>query len=53
MTCCGIGHEQMRNYGNRVVKYIICSGAHKVEEHQCGIIGCTKGRGKIYSHVKA
>ncbi len=53
MTCCGIGHERMGSCGNRPAKCVICSGAHKVEEHQCGVIGCTKGRGKICPHVKA
>ncbi len=53
MTCCGIGHERMGSCRNRPTKCVICSGAHKVEEHQCGVIGCTKGRGKTCPHVKA
>ena len=51
MTCCGIGHERMRGCGNRPAKCIICTGAHKVEEHQCGMTRCTKGRGKICPHI--
>ena len=51
MTCCGIGHERMGGCGNRPAKCVICAGSHKVEEHQCGVIGCTKSRGKICPHV--
>lgn len=47
MTCCGISHERMGGCRNWPAKCIICSRAHKVEEHQCGMIGSTKGRGKI------
>ena len=51
MTCCGIGHARMGECGNRPAKCAICTGAHKVEEHQCGVAGCIKGRGKICPHV--
>ncbi len=51
MACCGIGHERMGSCGNRPARCIICTGPHKVEEHQCGVIGCTKGRGKVCVHV--
>lgn len=51
MTCCGIDHERMGSCGNRPARFIICTGPHKVEEHQCGVIGCTKGRGKVCVHV--
>lgn len=52
MTCCGIGHERMGNCGNRPVQCTICTGAHKIEDHQCGVVGCTKNKGKICPHVK-
>lgn len=41
----------MGDYGNLPAKCAICTGAHKVEGHQCGVVGCTKDRGKIYPHV--
>lgn len=51
MTCCGIGHEQMGVCGGRPAKCMICSELHKVEDHQCGVIGCTRSRRKICSHA--
>ncbi len=51
MTCCGIGHERMGDCGNRPAKCAIYTGAYKVEEHQCGVVGCTKGRGKICPRI--
>ena len=30
--------------GDRPQKCIICAGPHKVEDHQCGVAGCKKGR---------
>lgn len=51
MTCYGIGHERIKVCGNRPAKCVIGLGEHKVEEHLCGVIGCTKGKGKICPHV--
>ena len=51
MTCCGISHERMGDCRNWPAKCIIYTGAHKVEEHQCGVTGCTKSRGKICPHI--
>lgn len=51
MTCCGIGHERMGNCGDRPSQCTICAGAHKVENHRCGVVGCTKGVGKVCVHV--
>lgn len=53
MTCYGIGYERMGNCGNRPAKCVICSGAYKVKERQCGVIDCAKSRGKICTNVKA
>ncbi len=36
--------------GDRPQKCIICAGPHKVEDHQCGVAGCKKGKGKICAH---
>ena len=51
MTCCGIGHERMGKCGDRTPKYVICAGPQKVEDHQCGVTGCHKGKGKVCVHV--
>lgn len=51
MTCCGIGHEWMRDYGDWPAKCVICAGPHKIGEHQYGVVGCRKGNGKICAHV--
>lgn len=53
ITCYGIGDEQMRSYGNRPAKCIICSREYNLDEHQYGVIGCTKSRKKICLLVKA
>lgn len=53
MTCCGIGHERMGDCNNRPPKCIICAGLHKVSEHRCGVVGCSKGVGKSCIHVVA
>ena len=31
----------------------MCAGEHHVNEHQCGVTGCGKGRGKLCIHVVA
>ena len=51
MTCSGIGHERMGKCGDQVPKCVICAGPHKIGDHQCGVTGCNKGRGKICAHV--
>ena len=51
-TCCGIGHERMGQCGDRLPKCVICAGPHKVEDHQCGVVGWHKKPGKICVHVK-
>ena len=51
MTCCGIGHERMGKCGDRQPRCVICAGPHKLEDHQCGVTGCHKGKGKVCIHV--
>lgn len=51
MTCCWIGHERMRDCGDRPARCVICAGPHKIKEHQCGVVGYGKGNGKICAHV--
>lgn len=41
----------MGKCGNQLAKCIICTGEYKVEEHQYGVIGCIKSRGKICPYV--
>ena len=42
----------MGQCGDRLPKCVICAGPHKVEDHQCGVVGCHKKPGKICVHVK-
>ena len=37
----------------RPPRCIICAGLHKVSEHRCGVVGCSKGVGKSCIHVAA
>lgn len=53
LICCGIGHERMGKCGDQPPKCIICAGPHKVEYHQCGVNGCSKGIGRMCAHVLA
>ncbi len=50
-TCYGIGQQRMGNCGDRPEKYVICVRSHKVENHQCGVMGRNKGKKKICVHV--
>ena len=51
MTCCGIGHERMGKCGDRQPRCVICAGPHKLEDHQCGVTSCHKGKEKVSIHV--
>ena len=51
MPCCGMGHERMGGCEKGPAKCVICARSHKVQEHQCGVIGYTKGRRIICLHV--
>ena len=51
MICCGIGHQRMGSCEGRPEKCLICAGPHKAENHQCGVAGCKKGKGKICAHI--
>lgn len=53
MRCCGIGHERQGSCGDRPEKCVMCAGAHLTSEHQCGVNGCNKGKGKLCIHVVA
>ena len=53
MTCCGIGHERMGKCGDRKPRCVMCAGPHKLEDHQCGVTGCHKGKGKMCIHITA
>ena len=41
----------MGGCGNQPQRCVICAGPHKVEDHQCGVVGCKKGKGKICVYV--
>ena len=51
--CCGIGHERQNSCGNRPEKCTMCARTHPASEHQCGVNGCHKGKGKLCVHVVA
>ncbi len=53
MRCCGIGHERQGSCGDRPERCVMCAGAHPASEHQCGVNGCNKGKGKLCIHVVA
>ena len=53
MKYCGIGHEKIRSYRDKSLKYVIYTGSYKVENHSCGVTGCNKGKGKICVHITA
>lgn len=53
MKCCGIFHERTGSCGDRPVQCVMCAGERQVSDHQCGVNGCNKGRGKICMHVVA
>ena len=51
LRCYRIGYERLEKCGNRPEKCVMCAGEHQVNEHECGVIGCNKGKGKLYIHV--
>lgn len=51
LSCAGVGHDRLGECGARAVQCVICAGAHKAEDHRCGVMGCTVKMGKICTHV--
>ena len=51
MSCADVGHDCLGECGDRAIQCVICAGAHKAENHRCGVIGCTVKMGKICTHV--
>ena len=51
MTCSGIGHDRLGGCNQRLEQCVICAGAHKSENHECGVTGCVVKRGKICVYV--
>ena len=41
----------MGEYGDQVLKYVICTGPYKMKDHQCSVIGYNNGRGNICTHL--
>lgn len=52
MICCKISYKKLGDYANMPAKFVICAKSYKVEEHQCGVIGFTKDREKIYLNIQ-
>ena len=53
MRYCGIGHECQSSCGDRPERCVICAEAHPASEHQCGINGYNKRKGKLCIHIVA
>ena len=51
MACSGIGHDRLGGCKERAEQCVICAGAHKTENHSCGVTGCGAKKGKICIHV--
>ncbi len=51
LKCCRIGHERLGSCGDRLKKCVMCAGAHPAIEHQCGVNGCNKRKGKLCVHI--
>ena len=51
LACSGIGHDRLGSCNQRHEQCVICAGAHKSENHKCGVTGCTVKKGKICIHV--
>ena len=53
MSCCGIGYEYLEKCRDRPKKCVIYAREHQANEHQCGVAGCNKGRGKFCIYIVA
>ena len=51
LSCAGIDHDCLRECGDRAIQCVIYAGAHKMEDHQCGIIDYTIKMGKICIYI--
>ena len=51
--CCGIGHRNFRECGDRPVKCFICAGPHEGYEHVCRVRDCTAKPGVACQHMPA
>ena len=51
LSCIRIGHNCLRKCKDRAIQCVICAGAHKMEDHWCGVTGCTVKMGKICIHI--
>ena len=40
-VCMSCGHNRLGECGNRAIQCVICAGAHKAENHRCGVTRCT------------
>lgn len=51
MTYYAIKHQQIGGYRSRPHKYIFCTGLHKIEDYQSGVVRSQKEKEKIYVYV--
>lgn len=53
MTCYSIGHNQIKNCEDQLLKCIIYAGPYKVEDHCYKVAGCNKRKNIIHVYITA
>ncbi len=51
MSCAGIGHDCLGECQDKAIQCVICTSAHKTENHRCGVTGCILKMGKLCTQV--
>lgn len=46
-----IGHDYIREYGNKIIQYIICIDIYKFDNYKYGFIRFIIKIGKIFNHI--
>lgn len=51
LSCASVGHNCLREFGDKIVQCVICASVHKVENHRYRITSCIVKMGKICTYV--
>jgi hypothetical protein len=51
MNCAKWGHIDSKCNSQTKVKYNLCVEKHRTDQHQCQVMGCTKGKGQQCAHL--
>lgn len=51
MSCVGLGYDHFREYEERAIKYVICTGTHKAKNYRYEVSGYIVEIDKICTHV--